>query len=358
MKYLKKHISIIIVTYNSKDYIESCINSITRHVYPENYIIEIIIVDNLSTDGTYDFTKEKFPSLKIIRNKGNNGYGDGNNLGAKNANGEYLIILNPDTIVKKRWLEELIEPLNENKNLITTPKILVYNGSAINGCGLTVHFTGLGFTRGLKSNIEEYSESEYVNGIFGCCFAIKKKDFLKLGGFDKNIFMYCEDVDLSLMAHLHNLKIKYIPSAIVKHDYTLKVPAEKIYHLEKGRYIILKKYMTSKDLLLLSPSLIIVEALTFGYSIKFGFKGLKYKFKAIKDGLSANVTKMNSNSLNRDNFFRSLDIQIPLNQLTYSKLDEIFKVVANEIFEVNWKLITNGKLSNSNQLKVKKIPSK
>ncbi|MDI6645192.1 MAG: glycosyltransferase family 2 protein [Methanobacteriaceae archaeon] len=338
MKILKKYISIIIVTYNSREHIEACINSINKQKYPENYIVEIVIVENLSTDGTYDFIREKFPSLKIVKNSENNGYGNGNNLGAKNANGEYLVIINPDTIVEEGWLEKLIEPLTENKKLITTPKVLIYDGSKINACGLIIHFTGLGFTRGFRSEKKLFSEIEYVNGIFGCCFAIKKEDFKYLGGFDENIFMYGEDVDLSYRAHLNGFKIQFIPSAIVKHDYDLIVPAEKIYHLEKGRYLILKKYMTAKDLILLLPSLIMAEALAFGYSLKFGPKGLKYKFKAIKDGLPAKVTKMNCNTFNRDNFFRSLDTKIPLDQLSYSKLDETFKIIANEFFELNWKL--------------------
>lgn len=333
---LKKIISIIIVTYSSRKHIDACINSITEQIYPESYVLEIIIVDNLSTDGTCDYIKEKFPSLKIIENEENNGYGNGNNLGVKNAEGEYLIILNPDTIVEKGWLENLIEPLTKDKKLITIPKILVYDGSLINGCGLIIHFTGLGFTRGFKSEKNTFSEVEDVNGIFGCCFAIKKDEFNNLGGFDENIFLYEEDVDLSCRAHLNNFKIQYIPSAIVKHDYNLNVPAEKIYHLEKGRYILLKKYMTAIDLMLLFPSLLLVEALTFGYAMKFGYNGIKFKFKAINDGLSTKVSKTNCNKLNRDNYFKSLDTKIPLDQLTYNKLEEIFKIIANEIFKLNW----------------------
>lgn len=112
--------------------------------------------------------------------------------------------------------------------------------------------------------------------------------------------------------------------------------------------------MTTKDLLLLSHSLMMVEALNFGYWVKFGIKGIKYKFKAIKDGIFSKFTKISSAAYNRDIIFRSLDTRIPLDQLTYSKLDEGFKVIANEIFEISWKLIKNGKLSKLDHLKVKK----
>jgi GT2 family glycosyltransferase len=328
-------ISIIIVTYNSKKYIDACIKSIIQQTYPENYCIEIIIIDNYSTDGTCDFIKEKFPHLKIIENYENNGYGKANNLVSKYADGKYLFILNPDTIVEKNWLEKLINPLTKNEKLITTPKILVYDGSKINGCGLIVHFTGLGFTRGFRSVKNEFSKMEYVNGIFGCCFAIKKDDFIKLGGFDENIFMYEEDVDLSFRAHIKNFRILYIPSSVIKHDYSLKVPAEKIYHLEKGRYIILKKYMTFIDLLILSPSFLMAEALVFGYSIKFGFNGLKFKFKAMRDGFSIKVMKMNNEN---NDFKKSLDIKIPLDQLTANQVEKTIKIIFNKIFELNYVL--------------------
>ena len=182
-------VSVIIVNYNHKKYLESCINSVLKQDFPH----EIIIVDNCSSDGSIDFIKNKFSQIRVIENNQNLGYGPAINKAVRYANGKYIAILNPDTIVERDWLRELIKPLKNNENLITTSKILLYDGSAINTCGNIVHFTGLGFTNGLNKPVNSFLEPSFKYGISGCSFAIKKTSFEKLGGFDEQFFLYCED---------------------------------------------------------------------------------------------------------------------------------------------------------------------
>lgn len=326
-------VSIIIVAYNSKEYLDSCLNSIYNR-QQGNYSFEIIIIDNASSDGTVQHLKFHFPQVRIIENNLNKGYGQANNLGFKHARGNYIVILNPDTIVEEFWLEKLINPLVDSKNIITTPKILKLDGK-INVCGLILHFTGLGFTRGLNLNKDNFNDYEEVNGVSGCCFAIRKDDYCELGGFDENFFLYMEDVDLSWRAHLLNFRIMYVPDSIIMHDYNLKVPSNKIYVLEKNRYIILRKYFSSKCFVVLLPSLIITEILTTIYALKFGFKGLKYKINGLKDGLHVKVEKIEGDE---KTLFNSLDDQIPVDQLTNSRIEGLFKVLFNQIFKLNWKI--------------------
>jgi hypothetical protein len=321
-------VSIIIVTYNSKKHIESCINSILKQDYPH----EIIVVDNTSCDGTVQYIRERYPDIKIIESGENRGYGAGNNIGVRNAIGDYLVILNPDTIVEKNWLRELISPIQDSSKLITTPKILVYDGSMINTCGNINHFTGLTFTRGLGENPEAYPEEELVSGISGCCFALRKEDYDKLGGFDETFFIYNEDSEFSWRANLKCFKILYVPKSVIRHDYRLKVGPEKIYYLEKNRYLILRKYLSRKDILTISPFLIITEVLTFGYSLKNGWNGVKYKIKAIKDGLTTKVKKENGD---KSKLFNSLSPTIPVEQLTSNKVEKLVKILANKIFSWN-----------------------
>lgn len=323
--------SIVIVTYNSRRYLKSCIESIMKQDYP----FEIIIVDNCSTDGTIEFMRENFPSIKLIESKKNKGYGAGNNLGVKFAKGKYLVVVNPDTVVEGGWLRELIKPL-KYEMLVTTSKILMYDGSMINTCGIINHFTGLPFTKDLGAKANTSQKSEYLSGFSGCCFAMRVKDFIELGGFDENFFMYNDDTDLAWRLHLKGFKILFVPTSIVKHDYTLKVAPKKLYHLEKGRYIILRKYLSFKYFLLLSPSLIIVEFLTFGYAIKFGLRGWIYKCKAIKDGFNARVSNVKGD---RYNLFKSLNATIPIDQLTSNEAERTFISIANKIFRLNLKVM-------------------
>jgi GT2 family glycosyltransferase len=317
---------VIIVTYNHKQYIYDCITSVLK-----NNPLEVIVVDNSSTDGTTDFVEKKIPEVIVIRNSKNLGYGGGNNLGVERAKGEYIVILNPDTIVEDGWLEELLKPLEEKDDLISTPKVVRSDGSAV--WGNIEHFTGLTFARDLNENSEKF---EYLNGFSGSCFAIKREDYLKLGGFDENFFIYMDDAEFSWRLHTKGFKILYIPTSIIHHHHTLKVPPEKLYHLEKGRYMILRKYLSAKWYFFLIPSLLMTEILTCGYSLLNGSEGIKFKLKAVKDGLNINIKKIDCNERK---LLKSLDWKIPEDQLTYNIFDKTFKKIANAIYWINYKVI-------------------
>lgn len=341
MTYHKKlSISIIIVTFNSESFIDACLKSIVEQNDFNRYSLEIIIVDNYSTDKTINMLKSEYPFVKIISNSENIGYGKANNIGACQANGKYLIIMNPDTIVENGWLAGLLKPLVDGKKLITTPKILVYDGSRINTCGNVIHFTGLACTRGYGSKPDTYNEPEYVCEASGCCFAIKKENFIELGGFDKNIFLYHEDVEFSYRALLFGFKILYVPISIIRHDYSMKINPKKLYYLERGRYLILRKYFSRRDYLLMFPSLLMAEVLTFGQASAFGKEGILYKIKAIEEGLSLSINKLTGD---RENLEGYLADSIPLNLVKDSLLKFYIIKFINIIFVLNnrcYKLIS------------------
>lgn len=324
--------SIIIVIFNSKRHLESCIESILKQNYPH----EIIVVDNNSTDGSCQLLRDKFPMVKLIENYDNLGYGMGNNLGIKYATGKYIVILNPDTIVENSWLREIIKPLIEGDKIITTPKILTYDGISINTCGAINHFTGLTFTRGLGATPNSYFKEELVSGFSGCSFAITKDNYQYLGGFDRNFFMYNEDADFSWRANLNDFKILFIPTSIIRHDYVLKISPEKIYHLEKGRYLILRKYLSTRYLLFLSPSLLITELLTFGYVARNGMGYIFYKILAMIRGITSRADRYEGN---QQHLLMSLCDRIPEDQLSDYKFDTFIKKIFNKVYRLNFALL-------------------
>jgi GT2 family glycosyltransferase len=278
----------------------------------------------------------RFPWIKIVECESNLGYGSCNNLGVKFASENYVVIINPDTVVRNGWLEELIKPLKAYDRIITTPKILTYDGSAINTCGNINHFTGLSFTRGLGEDPESYSKEEYVSGFSGCCFAMRKEDYLSLGGFDENFFLYNEDSDLSWRSHLKGYKILFVPSSVIQHDYRLSVSPKKIYYLEVGRYMMLRKCIPYHDIAFFMPSLVTAEVLTFGYSARMGFDGIKYKLKALWDGFNVKVDMQSGDT---SFLYDSLGAIIPLDQLSYHFIDKLAKIMANFIFVMNLKVV-------------------
>lgn len=329
---IKKQASILIVTYNNKHFLDACLNSVLIQNYPH----EIILVDNCSGDGTVSYVCEHFPTVKVIENSSNAGYGAGNNLGVKHAQGNYIVILNPDTIVREGWLSALISPLESENNIITTPKILTYEGFTINTCGNINHFTGLNFTRGLGLRPDLYQEPTSTGGISGACFALRKHDYEILGGFDETFFMYNEDSDFSWRAFQNGYTIKYIPNSVIRHHYTLNVTPEKLYHLEKGRYIILRKYFSTREMIILLPSFIVTEILTWGYSLKQGNKGAVNKIRAMTEGLQQPVKKVKGNT---DLLLSHLDSRIPDTQLISNVFEKGIAIIGNIIFSINYRLL-------------------
>lgn len=311
-------------------YIGKCLNSISK------YHANVVIVDNHSTDGTADFIEKNYPEITLIKSPKNTGFGTSVNLGVKQSKKEYVVILNPDVTTESNFVEELVKPIQENRNVITTPKTLLYDGSKINTCGNIAHFTGLAFTLGLGSETDEFNDYMYISGLSGVCFAIRRDIFLEIGGFDESLFLYMEDAELSWNINSKGLKILYVPTSIIYHDYKLKVPAEKIYYLETGRYTILKRYYTWREYILFFPSLMIAELFIWGYSLLKGYNGIKFKWQAIKDSLKTNIEKK---ECDRRNLIDSFEWEIPTDQLNYSILDKFIKKLGNYIFFLNYSFI-------------------
>lgn len=126
----------------------ACLRSVLRQSYSD---YEVVVVDNASTDGRIELIKRLFPMVRFIANSKNMGYAEGNNVGIRLSDSEYVVVLNYDTEVHERWLEELIRPLTLDKAIaLSTSKILLYGErETINACGNVEHYTGLAFCRGL-----------------------------------------------------------------------------------------------------------------------------------------------------------------------------------------------------------------
>jgi GT2 family glycosyltransferase len=118
-----KLVSIIILIYNNEKDLAECIPSILNQTY-KNF--ELLIVDNGSTDGSVELVKTRYPGIRLIETGANLGYAGGNNIGFKEAKGDYIVVINPDTFVDPDWLYYLIRPLDENPAIdITNPKVLI-----------------------------------------------------------------------------------------------------------------------------------------------------------------------------------------------------------------------------------------
>lgn len=257
--------SILIVNTNELHHLKRCLPSIFNQLDPD---VEVLIIDNGSSDGSLEYVQEHFPQARIIKNESNLGYTGANNVGFRHAQGEFIAVLNPDTEVQPNWLEELIKALEQNPNAgLVTPKILLMDSpERINTCGNEITFTGLTVCRGLEEPRNHYSNVEIVSAVSGAAFVIRKSLVDKLGGFDESLFIYYEETDLSLRAMLAGYKCLYVPSAIVYHKYTFKFSAKKCFYQERNRYFALIKTFHWATLLALIPGVIISEIISWGYA--------------------------------------------------------------------------------------------
>jgi hypothetical protein len=201
-------LSIIILSFNTKDLTLNCINSIVEQYKEEleRKQFEIILIDNASSDGTQDSVRKlKTINLKIIENSENLGFSNGCNLGAKDASGEYLLFLNSDTQIKDQGFLKMIDFLKKNEKIgILGGKLKNEDGTAQPSTGNFYNLFNLFF---MLLGIERFgyirkspNETKQVDWVSGACLMIRRKVFEKSGRFEKNLFMYWEDIDLCFKA--------------------------------------------------------------------------------------------------------------------------------------------------------------
>ena len=237
-------VSIIILNYNAGELLINCVESILKSNF-KNF--EIIVVDNDSKDKSHLLCKEKFEQIKLIKNSKNFGFCEGNNIGVRNANGEFIIIINPDTTVTPNWINEFLNVQKENGDGIYQPKIIsLEDKKTILSTGNMIHLFGFGFARD-KGNIETKNAKnvEKITYSSGTCIFTTKKIFQKIGMFDSFLFLYHDDLDLSWRAAMQKINSFYIPTITVFHkeSYNFQWSSKKFFWLERNRkYCILTHY--------------------------------------------------------------------------------------------------------------------
>ena len=279
MSEVKPGASIIIVNYNGREYLKPCLSSVRCNLGPRD---EILLFDNASTDGSPDYVEQVFPQIRVIRSKENLGFGSANNMAARQAGGQYLAFLNPDTTAEPGWLEALISCLEGDPTIgLATSKILQMDRpDKVSGCGNEVHCSGLALGRGMGMDRDAFSEVEELAAISGASFAARRDVFEAVGGFDGDFFMYVEDADLSFRTRLAGYRLVHVPRSIVHHDYTLSLGPHKTFYQERNRYLMLLKNLRWPTLLVLLPALALAEVVTWGFVLLREKRHLRNKLDA------------------------------------------------------------------------------
>jgi GT2 family glycosyltransferase len=240
-------VSIIIVNFNGKELLKSCLKSLLTTNYPN---FEIIIVDNASTDGSVESIKKLFSPghyIEIVENRENLGHAEGCNIGARVAKGRYLVFLDSDTEFRAEdWLRELIRVIesDESIGLAQAKMVLAKDKHSLDYVCTTIDALGTwAATYGLKED-EVEENFEILAASSGCCI-VRRKVFNEVGGFDPDYFIYDDDTDLSLRSRLLGYKILLVPSAVIVHHGSVLrgINQRTVYHSAKNRMrTMLKNY--------------------------------------------------------------------------------------------------------------------
>ena len=279
-------VSVIVLNYNAGELLLNCIESIKKSAYKN---LEIIVVDNISTDKSQKACKEKYPDIKLIQNDENFGYCEGNNIGIREAKGDYIVILNPDTIVESNWIEELISAYNKFGEGLYQPKHLsLSEKTVLMSAGNMLNIFGFGYARekGKKDN-NQFNEIEEINYAAGTCLFTSSSILKKIGLFDPFIFLYHDDLDLGWRASQLGIKSYYVPTSIIYHaeSYALKWNAEKFYWLERNRKYCLLTHYSKQTYSKIFPTLLLVDFFVWIFYLSKGFLGSKIRaeFNIIKN---------------------------------------------------------------------------
>lgn len=213
----RRKCSIIVPNWNGEKVLEECLSSLQLQDH-DNY--EILIVDDCSTDGSRALLKKKFAGLKVIKLNENRGFATAVNEGIKQAEGEYIAVINNDCVAESSWLSELSSVLNEHPEtgLCSSKALNYYDRRRIDSLGAGMNRSGYTYNIFQGRRVEEApGEIKGVLGASGCAAIYRACMLEDIGDFDEDYHSYLEDVDLSLRARLKGYECLFVPGAVVYH---------------------------------------------------------------------------------------------------------------------------------------------
>jgi GT2 family glycosyltransferase len=227
----RPRLSVVIVNYNVRDLLENCLHSVEKAMAGMEG--EVFVVDNNSDDGSADMVRERFPAVRLIASTRNEGFARANNLALAEAQGEYLLLLNPDTLVQEDTFSVMLGFFDDNRDVgMAGCRIITPDGSLEPACRRSFPSPWVSFTKltGLSTvfprsslfaryNLTYLSEDETyeVDAISGSFMMLRREVYERIGGLDEDYFMYGEDLDWCYRVQRAGWKICYVHTTKIIH---------------------------------------------------------------------------------------------------------------------------------------------
>lgn len=317
-------ISIVIVNYNVKDFLLECLRSIRESA--KGLKVEVIVVDNNSTDGSVEFLEPLFPEVKFISLKENIGFGKANNLAFKDSSGKYILVLNPDTILEENNLSVMKEFMDNNPGTgISGCKVLNPDGTFQLACrrgfptpwaafsklfGLQKLFPKSAIFAKYNQTFRSVDDTYNIDSVIGAYMFCRKSVIDELNGFDPDFFMYGEDLDLCLRANRAGWKVTYVHSSSIIHfkgESTKRSTINEVKHFYQAMEIYARKHYSGSFIFLL----ILKMAIWLRSIIAYGNKFRRDILLILTDLLIINGTLIVSTKLRFGEYFDFPDYAYP-----------------------------------------------
>ncbi len=272
-------LSVVVLGYDGREYLEECLGSVLDQDLPAERC-EVLYVDNGSRDGSAALVRERFPQVRAIELARNCGYAEGNNIGFREARGEFVIFLNQDTVLNRACLRELVEAVRSEPDIMAAhanviqpwyPEFAGIGQRADVAAAYTTELTRLGYAHYRRlSSVEQPADTLFLHGV---CIVIRRALADELDHvFDPDFFAYAEDLDLGLRVRALGYRTVVAPKAVVYHKHTLDTELSwptvvKTVRIIRNRYLAFFKVMSGWEFALMVPLMTVgapLNALEFG----------------------------------------------------------------------------------------------
>lgn len=209
-------VTIVIPNYNGKHFMEPCLSSLSEQTY-KNF--HILVVDNASSDGSIEYMEENYPDIELIKLQKNYGFSKAVNIGIQHSRTPYVILLNNDTTVDTRYVEEMVKAIEKSPKIfsVSSKMIQMYHPELIDSAGDLYTLLGWGVCRGCGRPVSNYQKYDEIFTACAGAAIYRRSVFDEIGYFDENHFAYLEDIDIGYRARIYGYYNMYCPTALVYH---------------------------------------------------------------------------------------------------------------------------------------------
>ena len=209
-------VTIVIPNYNGKHFMEPCLSSLSEQTYKD---FHILVVDNASSDGSIEYMEENYPDIELIKLQKNYGFSKAVNIGIQHSRTPYVILLNNDTTVDTRYVEEMVKAIEKSPKIfsVSSKMIQMYHPELIDSAGDLYTLLGWGVCRGCGRPVSNYQKYDEIFTACAGAAIYRRSVFDEIGYFDENHFAYLEDIDIGYRARIYGYYNMYCPTALVYH---------------------------------------------------------------------------------------------------------------------------------------------